>query len=213
LAIAEEMPELVVDERLRLRLAFDGGYDWRSRMHRAVYAFMRQCALGRQMLKAVPLVKILLNRHCVRLPHTGIGSSTCLRISSRSAESADTGRQTHRYRTPVHEITLSACPASVDAYELSAAEAGIAVKTLAGDVHVKQVRIDLDGAYEVLSIHGRKRIDVSCGGNRYSISILNDMVDGIIRDKGQLAIDISLSSNWNFFGGYEVGLRIARRAP
>jgi hypothetical protein len=135
-----------------------------------------------------------------------------MEILTSSAEDSAEGAQLRLYRTPLHEITLSAASSKLEEHELSAADVEIRVNTIAGDIHLKQVRIDLGRVDEVLSVYGNKRMDVLSGGHEYSIEILNDMVDGIIRDGGRLAIDITLSSNWNFFGEYRLKLRISRRA-
>jgi hypothetical protein len=89
---------------------------------------------------------------------------------------------------------------------------GIDVKTLVGDVRINQARIDLIGRYEILSVYERGGFLVSSGGSEYSFEITEGSVDAVLREDGRLAFDITMSSNWNFFGEYRLRLRVTRRS-
>jgi hypothetical protein len=173
---------------------------------------MRRFSIGRQLLKTIPLMKILTNRHFVRPVKTDIGKTSRIDVTSVITENSNKERRTRRYCTPLHEITLSVVSSGIDENDCPAADVGIGINTLAGDVRINQVRVDLDGIDEVLSVYGNTMVHVAAGGNEYTIHVLDDMCDGILMHDGRLAIDISLSSNWNFFGEYRLPLRVARRA-
>ena len=84
------------------------------------------------------------------------------------------------------------------------------MRTLAGDLRVGQVRLDLKGEYNIVSTEGRGNILVAAGDSDYSIQTLEGSVGSVLRDGGRLALDISLNSNWSFFGEYTLRLRVAR---
>lgn len=210
IAVSPDRPELLIDKGLRLRLVFEGAYDWHSKMIQAAYAFMRRLAPGRWILKVVPIMKILLNRHFVRAWQSRIQGASRIKVIDFSRDDSGEGPQIHRYRTPVHEITLFPVSSGLDKDRFPTTDLEIGVKTTAGDVRVNQARIDLDGVDEVLSICGKEKIHLRCGQNEYSLEMLDDAVDGIIFDGGRLAMDITLSANWSFFGDYSLRLRVTR---
>jgi len=211
-AISSDRPEWVIDGRLRLGIAFEGAYDWRSRAVQAAYGMMREVAPGRAALKIVPATKILLNRHRTSPPRAGIGRTSRIKVIDFSANESDDGRRTHRYLTPLHDIALSVTATGADSENLPASDLELDVRTLVGDVRVGQVRIDLIGSYEILSVHGSDEFLVSCGGDEYSFEIIEGSVDAVVRDGDRLAFDITMGSNWNFFGEYNLRMRVARRS-
>jgi hypothetical protein len=73
------------------------------------------------------------------------------------------------------------------------------------------VRVDLEGQYEILAAGEKGRLLVSRGGNEYSVEVTDGSVGGVLCDGGRLAFDISMCSNWNFFGEYCMKLRVVRR--
>jgi len=85
------------------------------------------------------------------------------------------------------------------------------IKTLAGDLRLRQVRIDLSGRYNVISVQGRNGFCVVSGDGEYSFEIIEGSIDAIIRDGGRLALDITMRSNWNYFGEYSLRARVTRR--
>ena len=172
---------------------------------------LREIAPGRGLLKLVPAAKILLSRHRVAPSLKGMGWTSAVEVLSVNGEDSGDGSRGRRFKTPIHEIALSVTAEGLDSENLTAADVYLSVKTLAGDVRLRQARIDLVGDYEILSIHKRETALVSCGGNDYSIEVIEGPIDRIIREGDRLALDISLCANWNFFGEYRLGLRITRR--
>lgn len=209
-AFSKDRPEFVIDRKMRLAPAFDGAYTSLNGVRQAIYTMLREVVLGRQLLKLVPIAKVVLNRHRVNPPTSGIGKSDLFEMIGTAEEYAGEGRRTRRYRTPLHEMSLSLVSEGADADGRPAADVELEVKTIAGDIRLNQVRIDLQGCYETHAVHGREGFFVSSGGNEYSVQIIDGSVDAILRDGDRLALDISLSSNWNFFGEYRLCLRIAR---
>ena len=210
-SFSEERPECLIDERLRLSPAFDGAYDLRGKTSRAAYTMMREVAPGRALLKLVPAAKIMLNRHRVNPPRTEIGKSAGIEVLSSVAEDSADGFAARRFHTALHDIAFSVVSEGVDSEGFPAADVEISINTLAGDIRVEQVRIDLGGHYQVLSVYGKEAMLVSCDGSEYSIEVIEGSVDAIIRDGDRAAFDISMCSNWNFFGEYRLRLRVARR--
>lgn len=203
-------PQFIIDGGLRLAPAFDGPYTQAGLLRRAVYTMLRETRLGRHVLKSAPAAKILLNRHRVRPAFERIGRTDFVEITGISQEQSPDGRHSHTYFAPFHEITHSLISTGLDAKSRLAADIEFVVKTLAGDLQIKQVRIDLLGSYEIKSINGKKECIVSSGGNEYSFRITGGAVDSIIRDGNRLAFDVSRSANWNFFGTYSLRLRVLR---
>ena len=210
--ICGDRPEWIVDESLRLALAFDGAYDWQSGTAQAVYTMMREIAPGRWLLKLAPAAKILLSRHRVSRPASGIGRTSLIGVRGFADEDSENGRRARLFRTPFHEMTFSVISEGADFEGLPAANVGIDVKTLVGDVRINQARIDLIGRYEILSVYERGGFLVSSGGSEYSFEITEGSVDAVLREDGRLAFDITMSSNWNFFGEYRLRLRATRRS-
>jgi hypothetical protein len=210
ITFSKDRPEFVIDRRLRLALAFEGAYDSFNGFRRALYTMLREVVIGRKLLALVPIAKVLLNRHRISAPISKIGKAAFVEIIGTEEEDAGDDRRTRRYRTPLHEISLSLIAAGSDADGRTAADVELEVNTIAGDVRLKQVRIDLGGRYEAHALHGGEGFAVSSGGNEYSVQITDGSVDSILRDGDRLAFDISLSSNWNFFGQYRLCLRVAR---
>ena len=172
---------------------------------------LREIAPGRGLLKLVPAAKILLGRHRTVPWLQKIGGTSPIEIINVNQDDSDGGSRWRGFNTPVHEIALSIAAEGVDSAKLPAADIDLSVKTTASDVRLRQARIDLDGDYEIISIQKREAALVSCGGNDYSIEVREGPIDRIIREGDRLALDISMCSNWNFFGEYRLGLRITRR--
>jgi hypothetical protein len=210
-SVSKDRPEWIIDERLRLGIAFDGAYGWRDRSAQSAYAILRETATGRGALKGVPAMKILLNRHRAAAPIIGIGESSSISPLEISEEDAGENGRRVRYRTPLHDMTLSVAATGVDAQNLPAADLALCIKTLAGDLRLRQVRVDLTGRYNVISVQGRDGFRVASGGVEYSLEIIEGSVDAIIRDGGRLALDITMRSNWNYFGEYSLRVRMTRR--
>ncbi|UCD56210.1 MAG: hypothetical protein JSV16_10260, partial [Candidatus Hydrogenedentota bacterium] len=208
--IARDRPEFVIDQRLRLILAFDGAYGSLNGTIQAVYTMLREVGLGRQLLKLVPIAKILLNRHGLSLPPSRIGRAAFINVLSFAAQDTGGGLRTHLYRTPFHNLALSVVSAGKDSNSSPAADIEFVAETIVGDVRTEQVRVDLQGHYEIRSILGKDEFVISSGGNEYSVQMIEGAVDAIIREGDRLALDISLSSNWSFFGQYRLRLRVAR---
>jgi hypothetical protein len=127
-------------------------------------------------------------------------------------EESGSGYCTHRFHTPFHDIMLSVATGFSGGDRSPAADLHLAVNTLAGDVRVGQVRIDVLGHYEVVSVHGSEKFVVSYGDYRYVVQVVEGRVGEILREGGKLALDISLNSNWSFFGEYDLRLRVSRSA-
>ncbi len=78
--MSDEQPQFIIDQRLRLALAFDGPYHWSAALRHALYTMLREVRPGRYALKLAPAAKILLNRHRVKPPVDGIGATDSLEI-------------------------------------------------------------------------------------------------------------------------------------
>ena len=210
-SVSSARPEFIIGEAMKLTLAFDGIYDFASRATRTTYTMLRELAPGRALLKLIPAAKIMLNRHRVSPPRAVIGGSCPMEILDFARENSGDGLPAHEFRTPFHAIDLSVVSEGLDSEGLPAADVELTVKTLVGDLSVRQVRLDLGGRYEIFSVHGKKRALLARGANVYSIEVVDGPVDAILRDGDRLAFDVSMCSNWSFFGEYRVRLRITRR--
>jgi hypothetical protein len=210
-SVAVDCPEFEVDKAFRVALAFDGIYDARDKIVRTTYSVMRGFPPGRVLLKLVPAMKILLNRHRVRFANTSIAGGSPIKISGSTKEDSADRLETRCFRTPFHDISLSVVSEGVTPEGDVAADLELSIQTLAGDLRVRQVRVDLEGQYEILAAGEKGRLLVSRGGNEYSVEVTDGSVGGVLCDGGRLAFDISMCSNWNFFGEYCMRLRVVRR--
>ena len=210
-SVATDCPKFVIDKKLRVALVFDGAYDIRDKVVRTAYSVMRGLAPGRVLLKLVPAMKILLNRHYVKPARISIASSSLIKNLSPVEEDFADRLKTYCFRTPFHDISLSLVSEGLNSEGFVAADLELIVKTLAGDLRVRQVRIDLEGPYEIISVCEKRGLLVSCGGSEYSFEVIDGPVGSILCDGERLAFDISTCSNWNFFGEYCLRLRVARR--
>jgi len=212
IGISRGEPEWILDRGLRLLPAFDGVYDRRGVAGQAFYTMLREVRPGRWLLKLAPIIKIMLDRHQVDPPPSGIGKSTHIEVLGFASEDSGDGHRSHRYRTAFHDITLSVVSGLAGEGELPAADLCLDIKTIAGDIRVNQVRIDLQGQYGIESVDEGDGFVVSTNENNYSVRIVEGEIGGIIRCGNKLAIDISLNSNWNFFGEYSLRMRVTRIA-
>ncbi|RJP74084.1 MAG: hypothetical protein C4532_03125, partial [Candidatus Abyssobacteria bacterium SURF_17] len=209
--ISTNRPECIIDGKLKLRVAFDGAYDMFSRAVQIAYTTLRETRPGREALKLAPVTKILLNRHHLSPPVLRIGKCSSIEVIGSTVGQEKNGLPRNAYRTPFHEIDISAISVGVDENGNAAADIEIGIRTLVGDVRLNQVRIDLLGTYTVESVTGKHGFVVSSGGSRYSFQVVGGPVDAILREGERLSFDISLCSNWNFFGDYRSRLRVARQ--
>jgi hypothetical protein len=210
-SVATDRPEFVIDQKLRVALVFDGAYDVRDRAVKAAYSVMRGLAPGRVLLKLVPAMKILLNRHRVRPARLSTANSSLIKSLSSTEENIAERLETRCFLTPFHDISISLVSEGVNSEGFGAADLELTVKTLVGDLRIRQVRIDLEGPYEIISLCEKESLLVSCGGNEYSVEVIEGSVGAILCDRDRLAFDISMCSNWNFFGEYCLRLRVTRR--
>ncbi len=210
--ISKEEPEWILDRGLRLRPAFDGVYDRGGVVRQAVYTMLREVRPGRWLLKLAPIIKIMLDRHRVDPPIEGIGRATRINVLGFASEDSGDGHRAHRYRTAFHDMTLSVVSGRTGDDNLPSADLCLDVKTIAGDIRVNQVRIDLQGQYDIESVDKRDGFIVSSNENKYSLRIVEGEIGRIIRSGARLSIDISLNSNWNFFGEYNLRMRVTRHA-
>jgi hypothetical protein len=134
-----------------------------------------------------------------------------MEILDFAQENSGDGPPAHEFRTPFHAIDLSVVSEGLDTEGLPAVDVELAVKALVGDLRLRQVRLDLGGRYEIFSVHGKERILFAHGASVYSIEVVEGPVDAILRDADRLSFDVSMCSNWNFFGEYRVRLRVTRR--
>jgi hypothetical protein len=209
--VSNDRPGFMIDEKVRLVFAFDGAYTLRDKSIRSAYSALRRFAPGRRLLKFVPAIKIIFNRHRVRPVQKSIGTSYSTKILSMTKEDSGAELQTRRFRSPFHDIAFSVVSEGLNPDGFPAADLELTAKTLAGDLRVRQVRIDLEGHYEIISIAEGKSLLVACGGQEYSIEAIDGPVGAILCDGERLAFDISMCSNWNFFGEYRLRLRVTRR--
>jgi hypothetical protein len=209
--ISADNAKIIIDGRLRIGFGFDGAYDGWSRTRQAAYGLLRGIAPGRALLKLVPATKILLNMHNLASPYRAIGESLPVNVLKATVVDEPDGLEARRFRTPLHEIVLSVEAEGADCEDRAAVDVGLAVETLAADVRLRQVRVDLGGRYEVISVYGKSGALVRCGGEEYMIVVLEGAVDEIIRRGDRLAFDISMRSNWNYYGEYRLRLRVTRR--
>ncbi|GAB4340140.1 MAG: hypothetical protein Kow0099_15830 [Candidatus Abyssubacteria bacterium] len=208
--ISRERPEFLLDHAVQLGFAFDGAYDWASRVRQSFYTMCREIGPGRQLLKLFPVIRIMFNRRRVLPPISTVGRTSTIEVTDLKVERAS-DRAIHRYQTPVHEFRLSVVSVGADPANHAVANLEFHARTVAGDVRLNQTRIDLRGAYEIKSVREKEEVVVTAGQHEYSIRVLDGWVDGILRDGQRLSFDISLCSNWNYFGEYTLRLRVVRR--
>ncbi len=209
--ISRERPEFLIDHELRLGFAFDGAYDWASGIRQSLYTTLREIRTGRQLLKLFPVARIAFNRRRVCPPISSIGRSSTIEVTDLKVEPTKDGTPAYKYQTPIHEFRLSVVSAGVDADNHSVADLEFDAQTIAGDIRLNQARIDLEGRYEIKSVRGKEEVIVAASQHEYSIQVLDGWVDGILRDGQRLSFDISLCSNWNYFGEYNLRVRVVRR--
>ncbi len=208
--ILQDRPEFSLGEKLGIRPAFDGCYGWKRGLVHALYTMLREVYPGRQILKLVPIMRILFNRHRLNPPPSEIGGADAFEVMRVETFDSGNGSAMRRYLTPLHAIDLSILANGMDSGKRQFADLEFVIRTLAGDLGPRQVRIDLVGEYTAASALDNNELLVSVGEKSYTLQVIEGSVDGILRDADKFALDISLSSNWNFFGDYRLRLRVLR---
>lgn len=209
IAISESQPEFIIERELKLVPVFCGPHTLGGRLRRLLYAALRPLPGGRRILKLVPAVKILLNLHQVSPPATSFSTADRVRAKSTRIENFGNGRQRFAYTMGFYKIVLSIQSAGFSEEGFLANDIDFDIETTTGDLRVKQVRIDLQGNYSVQSV-ARDEATVRARGAAYRMWITGGSLSGILQEENQLAFDISLSSNWNFFGKHHLSMRVER---
>jgi hypothetical protein len=209
LFVSKEEPGFIIDRKLRLAPVFCGPHLFKNRIRRLLYRVLRPMPGGRRILKVVPALKILLNRHKVSPPPDSLKMPDEIAAKTTRIEDFGDGRQRYSYGMGYYRVILSVLSAGLGDAGFPANDISFDIETTAGDLQVEQVRLDLGGTYSIRSA-SKEGVKIFAGAAEYAFRITGGSIDGVIRQEDKLAFDISLSSNWNFFGKYNLRMRVER---